>query len=72
MENKNQLKLPQKFIDYLENKPEHGMGYQIVDIELINGNVLVDRIVFNSSYLKLDEKEKISIDQIKDIKIKSR
>ena len=72
MENKNQLELPQIFINYLENQPEQGMGYQIVDVELINGSVLVDRIVFNSIYLKLDEEEKISIDQIKDIKIKSK
>jgi hypothetical protein len=72
MENKNQLELPQIFIDYLENQPEHGMGYQIVDIELINGSILVDRIVFNSTFLKLDKEEKISIDQIKDIKIKSK
>lgn len=72
MGNKNQLKLSQIFIDYLENQPEHGMGYQIVDVELINGSVLVDRIVFNSTYLKLDEEDKISIDQIKEIKIKSK
>ena len=72
MENKNQLELPQIFIDYLENQPEQGMGFQIVDIELINGSILVDRIVFNSTYLKLDKEEMISIDQIKDIKIKSK
>lgn len=72
MGNKNQLELSQRFIDYLDNQQEHGMGYQIVDIELINGSVLVDRIVFNSTYLKLDEEEKISIDQIKEIKIKSK
>ena len=72
MGNKEQLKLPQVFIDYLENQTEHGMGYQIVDIELIDGSVLVDRIVFNSTYLKLEKEEKISIDQIKDIKIKSK
>jgi hypothetical protein len=70
MENKNQLELPQNFIHYLENQPEQGMGYQIVDIELINGSILVDRIVFNSTFLKLDKEDEISIDQIKDIKIK--
>lgn len=72
MENKNQLKLPQTFIHYLENLPEQGVGYQIVDIELINGGFLFDRIVFNSTYLKLNKKETISINQIKDIKIKSQ
>ena len=71
MENKNQLKLTKTFTNYLENLPEQGMGYQIVDIELFNGSVLVDRIIFNSTYLKVDKEEKITIDQIKDIRIKS-
>lgn len=70
MENKNQLKLTKTFTNYLENLPEQGMGYQIVDIELFNGSVLVDRIIFNSTYLKVDKEEKITIDQIKDIRIK--
>ncbi len=72
MGNKTQLELPQIFIDYLENQPEQGLGFQIVDIELVNGNILVDRIVFNSTYLKLDKEEMISIDQINDIKIKNK
>jgi hypothetical protein len=72
MKNKNQLKLPQIFINNLENLPEQGMGYQIVDIELFNGSILVDRIIFNSTYLKLDKDEQITIDQIKDIRIKNK
>ena len=71
MENSNQIKLPEAFIIYLQNLPEQGMGYQIVDIELSDGRILSDRIIFNSSYLKkLDDKEKIEPNQIKKIKIK--
>ncbi|MEO5777128.1 MAG: hypothetical protein ABIQ27_09480 [Flavobacterium sp.] len=71
MGNSNQLKLPDRFIIYLENLPEHGMGYQTIDIELFDGRILTDRIVFNSTYLKkLDDEEKIEPNQIKNIKIK--
>jgi hypothetical protein len=72
MENNNQLKLPTKFTSYLENLPEQGMGYQIVDIELFNGKTLVDRIVFNSTYLKLNNDEKIDSENIKSVKINSK
>jgi hypothetical protein len=72
MENNNQLKLPTEFSNYLENLPEQGMGYQIVDIELFNGKILVDRIVFNSTYLKLNKDEKIDSENIKSVKIKPK
>ncbi len=70
MENNNQLKLPETFINYLENLPEQGMGYQIADIELFDGSVLVDRIIFNSTYLRLEKEDKITTDKIKEIRIK--
>jgi hypothetical protein len=72
MENRNQLKLPTKFSKYLENLPEQGMGYQIVDVEFFDGKVLIDRIVFNSTYLKLNENEKIDSEKIRSIKIKHK
>ncbi len=72
MENSNQLKLPTKFSKYLENFPEQGMGYQIVDVEFIDGKVLIDRIVFNSTYLKLNENEKIDSEKIRSIIIKHK
>jgi hypothetical protein len=72
MENNNQLKLPAKFTSYLENLPEQGMGYQIVDSELFNGKTLVDRVVFNSTYLKLNNDEKIDSENIKSVKINSK
>lgn len=71
MENPNHLKLPESFIFYLENIPENGMGYQIVDIIMLDGKVLTDRIIFNSTYIKrLNEEEEIEIEKIKVIKVK--
>lgn len=66
----NKLKLKEEYIDYLSNQPEQGMGYQIVNITLKNGQVLNERIVLNSSYLKLNESEKINLDDIIKIEIK--
>jgi hypothetical protein len=70
MENKAQLRLSNKFIEVLESFPEQGMGYQIVNIELKDGRVLTDRIVFNSTYLKLDKEDNFTLDEIKDIVIR--
>jgi hypothetical protein len=66
----NKIKLKEEHIKHLSNLPEQGMGYQIVDITLKNGLVLNDRIVFNSSYLKLNESEQVEIDDIIKIEIK--
>lgn len=72
MENKSLLKLPKKFEDYLEKLPEHGMGFQIVEIELTNGHILKERIILNSTYLKLNDGENLIITQIKEIKLKQK
>jgi len=58
----NQIKL-------LESLPEQGMGYQIVDIELQNGKKLIERVIFNSTYLKLSDEEVVDPLQIKSIKL---
>lgn len=71
MENKSQLKLSKKYIKMLETLPEQGMGYQIVNIKLTDGRLLTNRLVFNSTYLKLQKDDKFTLDEIKDIKIKS-
>lgn len=71
MESKSQLRLSNKHISMLEKLPEQGMGYQIVNIKLKDGRVLTDRIVFNSTYLKLNKEDIFTLDEIKDIKIKS-
>ena len=72
MENNHKLKLPTKFSQYLVNLPEQGMGYQIIDIEFFDGKILINRIVFNSAYLKVNENEKIDTEKIKTVKIKSK
>lgn len=71
MQSESQLKLSDKHIDMLENLPEQGMGYQIVNIELKDGKLLTDRIVLNSTFLQLQKEDNFTIDEIKDIKIKS-
>ena len=61
------LELSKKDSDYLSTMPENGMGYQIVKITLKNGQVLNQRIVVNSTYLLLNEGEKLDIDDINSI-----
>jgi hypothetical protein len=58
METKVQLTDDQ--INYLSELPEQGMGYQIVDIILKNGTVLKKRTVLNSTFLVLNETEKLN------------
>jgi len=41
------VKLTEEQISILENLPEQGMGYQIVNLTLKNGRILTDRIVLN-------------------------
>lgn len=65
----NNLELKKKHIDYLSKMPENGMGYQLVDIILKDGKELKKRIVFNSTYLKLMDNEKIIKSEIKTITI---
>ncbi len=71
MEYKDRLKLSKKYVEYLSEHPENGMGYQIVNIELINGDFLKNRIVFNSEYLELNSQLEIKISDIKKLVIKS-
>lgn len=62
---KSQFVLPSKWITHLSKLPESGMGYQIVDIYLKNGEVMRSVEVVNSSILqnveKFDTNEIISI-----------
>ena len=60
----NTIKLTDEQIKILENLPEHGMGYQIVNITLKDGHVLKDRIVLNSTDLKVKTDEIITPDEI--------
>lgn len=60
------MKLNKEQIGKLTNLPETGMGYQIVNIELNNGELLTNLKVYNSEEL---EYEGISIEDIKEINI---
>jgi len=49
------IKLPEELS--LVNQPEHGMGYQIANIFLKNGQVLINHKVINSELLLLNSDE---------------
>jgi hypothetical protein len=72
MGNKFRLKLSEKHSKYLENLPEQGMGYQLVDIELKSGLKLINRIVINSTLLELNTNEEFWNKDIKELKIKQK
>jgi hypothetical protein len=46
--------LPDKFVKQLENIPESGLGFHVVNVTLKNGVRLFDRIVINGKELQLD------------------
>lgn len=58
------IQLPQKFVDLLITLPENGMGYQIVDIKLQSGEILRNRIILNSEFLKVLNNESIKPEDI--------
>jgi hypothetical protein len=64
------VKLSDEQIRILEELPESGMGYQIVNITLRNGLILKDRIVMNSTYLKIGGDEEINPSDILSINLK--
>jgi hypothetical protein len=70
MAHKKRIELSRNFADYLSNQPEKGMGYQIVDVILKNGDVLVDRIILNSEFLELKPSDEIKLDDINKIVLK--
>ncbi len=61
------VKLLDTQINILENLPEQGMGYQIVDLVLKNGKKLIEKVVLNSTFLQIDEQ--IDPTEIKEIKL---
>ena len=63
------IKLLQKQINLLQNLPEQGMGYQVVDITLKNGKTFNERVVLNSMYLQIEDNEKIDPNEIETIKL---
>jgi hypothetical protein len=68
MESNRKKRLNKKQVQFLENIPEHGMGYHRVDLEMRDGKKLYDRVILNSCFLLLDKDEEIDISKIKLIK----
>jgi hypothetical protein len=62
-----EFNLPEAFVKKLQQMPESGMGYQLVDIKLKNGQVLSKLTVLNSSVLVFDGFLEVS--EIADIRI---
>jgi predicted esterase YcpF (UPF0227 family) len=61
------IKLPERLQLLLLSMPETGMGFHQVDVKLIGGKVLRNRIVINSSLLQLDENEQLDANDIQKI-----
>ncbi len=63
------INLSKDIIIKLEDLPEQGIGYQLVDFTLKNGTILEKRTVLNSSILIILKNEKINIEEIISVKI---
>lgn len=66
---KKKIELDEKWVQYLTDQPEQGMGYQRIRLILKDGEILRDRVVLNSTYLVLKEDEDMKMDDIEDIQI---
>lgn len=63
------IPLSENHRSFLLSQPEQGMGYQIVDLKLKNGDTLENRVVVNSTYLKLVKDESIGSEDIESVSI---
>ncbi|MFA5312886.1 MAG: hypothetical protein WC375_06140 [Methanomassiliicoccales archaeon] len=63
-------KLPQKWIDFLAEEPETGMGYQVITVTLENGTVINNIAAKNCQYITMDGGKPIDFDPSKIIDIK--
>jgi hypothetical protein len=61
------LHLSEKWINFILNLPEKGMGYHLVNVILKNGQTLRKHKILNSSLLVLEENENINVDDIEKI-----
>ncbi len=69
MGNSIKIKLKEEHINYLVELPESGMGYQIVNVILKNGQYLMNRMVLNSELLIIEENENIDPDMIESVEL---
>ncbi|MCW9705653.1 hypothetical protein [Fodinibius salsisoli] len=67
----NKIKLDKEQIEYLSKLPETGMGYQIVDVTLKNGQKINNQTVLNSEFLLL-KRDDISLEQISKIELSKK
>ena len=67
----NTIELPQKFAEQLAALPESGRFLHKVKVTLDSGEVLSNRVVFNSLVLHLEEGEDITPEQITQIELES-
>ncbi len=49
------IKLLANQANQLKSMPEDGVGYHIVDIEMIDGQIHKNMLILNSEYLKLSD-----------------
>lgn len=62
---KKEIILSQELVEKLKMLPEDGMGYQIVNLLLSNGEVLYDVMIFNGKIAIVDNH--INSEQIKGV-----
>jgi len=60
MKKKLEITLPEHLIKKLQELPETGMGYQVVNFKLKNGTALKSVTVLNSSIVLLDNDMDVS------------
>ena len=65
----NTIELPERFTEQLSRLPESGRFLHKVKVTLQSGEVLLNRVVFNSSILHLEEDENINPDEIAHIEL---
>lgn len=66
-EKKSKVELPENLIKKLQELPETGMGYQVVNLKFIDGKILRDIMILNYSIAILDED--IDVSQIVEIEL---
>lgn len=70
MKKKIEIKLPEHLIKKLQALPETGMGYQMVDLEFKDGEILMNVTVLNSSVMLLDEM--VDVAKIENMKLSDK
>ena len=65
----NTIELPERFSQQLALLPESGRFLHKVKVTLASGEVLLNRIVFNSTVLHLEEDENITSEEIAHIEL---